>query len=133
VDTLIVTVHSVKLPVGFGKQAMKNMGTPLPVMAHPKKSIVEVKAEENCLAHALLITIGKVDNNANYKPYRQVRKIRSVVQTLLQETGINLPNDPGIPQLVRLKEHCRHYKITVYQSLSCKDVIYYTMTSKDIV
>jgi len=39
-DTLIVTVHSVKMPVGYGKHAMKSIGRPLSVMAHLKKSIV---------------------------------------------------------------------------------------------
>jgi len=27
---------------------------------------VEVKAEENCLAHALIIAIARVENDANY-------------------------------------------------------------------
>ena len=49
-DTLVVTVHSVKMPVGFG-YGIKIKGRPLSVMAHLKKSIVEVKDEENCLAH----------------------------------------------------------------------------------
>jgi len=41
-DTLAVTVLSVKMPVGFG-YGIKNKGRPLSVMAHLKKSIVEVK------------------------------------------------------------------------------------------
>jgi len=53
-DTLVVTVHSVTMPVGYGKHAIKSMGRTLSVMAHLKSSIVEVKAEENCLAHALI-------------------------------------------------------------------------------
>jgi len=43
-DTLVVTVHSVKMPVGYGKHAIKCMGRPLSVMAQLKSSIVEVKA-----------------------------------------------------------------------------------------
>jgi len=46
-DTLVVTVHSVKMPVGFGSVAPKSSGRPLSVMAHLKSIIVEVKAEEN--------------------------------------------------------------------------------------
>ena len=49
-DTLVVTVHSVRMPVGFAKSAIKRSGRPLSVMTHLKTSIVEVKAEENCLA-----------------------------------------------------------------------------------
>jgi len=66
-DTLVVTVHSVKMPIGFGKHAIKNRGRTLSVMAHRKRSIVEVQAEENCLAHALVIAIAKVDKDPNYK------------------------------------------------------------------
>jgi len=45
--TLVVTVHSVKMPVEFG-YGIKTKGRPLSVMAHIMKSIVEVKAEESC-------------------------------------------------------------------------------------
>jgi hypothetical protein len=48
-DQLIVEVHSVRIPGGFGG-GVKTKGRPLSVMAHLKKSIVEVKAENNCLA-----------------------------------------------------------------------------------
>jgi len=46
------------MPVEFGR-AIKTRSRPLTVMAHLKKSIVEVKAEENYLAHTLLIAIEK--------------------------------------------------------------------------
>ena len=55
-DTLVVTVHSVTMPAGFGR-GIKTKGRPLSVMAHLKRSIVEVKAEESCLAHAIIIAI----------------------------------------------------------------------------
>jgi hypothetical protein len=55
-DTFTFHVHSFMMPVGFGKRAEKTRGTTLSVMAHLKRSIVEVKAE-NCLAHALVIEI----------------------------------------------------------------------------
>jgi len=57
------------MPLGFGS-GIKSKGRPLSVMAHLKKSIVEVKAEENCQAHALIIAIARVENDANYKAYR---------------------------------------------------------------
>ena len=101
-DTLVVTVHSVKMSVGYGKRATKSMGRPLSVKAHLKKSIVEVKAEEYCLAHAIIIAITTVENDANYKAYRQGRKIRPVVLALLQETGTDLTSGEGIPELNRL-------------------------------
>ena len=61
-----MTAHSNRLPVGFGTHASKRRGRSLSVMAHLKRSVVEVKATENCLAHALIIAIAKADNNPMY-------------------------------------------------------------------
>jgi len=99
------------MPLGLG--GIKTLGRPLSVMAY-LKNIVQVKAESNCLAHALIIAVAKVDNYANYKAYRQGRKIRSVVQNLLQETGIDLTNGAGIPELNSFQELFQDYKIVVY-------------------
>jgi len=93
-------------------------------MAHLKQSIVEVKAEENCLAHAIIVAIARVDNNGNYTAYRKGRKIRPLVQALLQETAIDLTNGGGVTELNRFQENFRDYKIVVYQGLRCKDIIF---------
>jgi len=69
-DTLVLEVHSVKMPVGFGR-AVKTRGRPLSVLAHLKKSIVKVKSETNCLAHAIVIAIAKITNDPNYTSYRK--------------------------------------------------------------
>jgi len=84
-----MTVHSVRMPVGFGR-GIKSRGRSLPVMAHLKTNVVEVKASDNSLAHAIIIAIAKVENDPNYKAYRQGRKIRPVVQKLLDKTCIVL-------------------------------------------
>jgi len=73
---LLVTVHSVTMPVGYSKHAIKSMGRPLSLMAHLKRSLEEVKDEENYLAHVLIMAIARGDNAAKYKAYRQGRKIR---------------------------------------------------------
>ena len=117
-----MTVHSVRMPVGFGR-GIKSRGRPLPVMAHQKRSIMEVKATDNCLAHAI-IAIARVENYPEYVAYRRGYKIRPVVQKLLTETGISLTEGGGIPQLIKFQEHFRQYKITVYQGLACEDVIF---------
>ena len=52
-------------------------------MVHLKRIIVEVGAEENCLAHALIIAIARLINDPNYKAYRQGLQIRPVVDQLL--------------------------------------------------
>jgi hypothetical protein len=93
-------------------------------MAHLKRSVIEVKAEDNCLAHALVIAIAKATNDRNYKAYREGRKIRPVVQNLLAMTGIDLTRGAGIPEIERFQEHFGEYKIVVYEGLNCDDIMY---------
>jgi hypothetical protein len=111
-DPLIVTVHSVKVPVGFGGNGLKSKVRQLDTMAHLKKSIVRANADKNYLAHALLIAIAKVQNDPNYAAYRKGRKIRPEVQRLLETTDIDLSSGGGIPELERFRDHFRaQYKI----------------------
>jgi hypothetical protein len=122
-DPLIVTVHSVKIQVGFG--GVKNKGRQLDTLAHLKKIIVRVNADTNCLAHALVIAIAKGENDPNYEAYRKGRKIRPVLQCLLRTTGIDLSNGGGIPELERFQDHFHdQYKIVVCGCLNC-DSIYF--------
>jgi len=67
----VLEVHSVKMPVGFGGDGIKSKGRPLDTLAHLKRSIVMVKAETNCLAHAIVFAIAKITNDPNYKAYIQ--------------------------------------------------------------
>jgi len=55
-----------------------------------KSSIVEVRVEENCLAHALIKAIARLNNDPNYTAYFKGRKLRPVVRQLLESTGIDL-------------------------------------------
>jgi len=89
-DKLVVTVHSVKMPIGDGGDGIATKGRPLDIMVHLKRSIVQVREESNCLAHALVITKSKVDGDPNYNSYRRGYKIRPVVAVLLETTGIDL-------------------------------------------
>jgi len=93
-------------------------------MAHLKQCIVEVKAEENCLAHALVIAIARLENDPKYNSYRRGCRIRHVVQNLCETIGIHLSTGAGIPELVRFQEHFREYKIVVYHGLSCEDIMF---------
>jgi hypothetical protein len=83
-------VHSVKIPVGFGR--VKFRCRQIDTLAHLKKTIVHVNGAENCLVDALVIAMAKVENDPKYKAYRQGRKIRPEVQCLLETTGIDLSN-----------------------------------------
>ena len=89
-------------------------------MAHLKCCIVEFKAENNCLAHAL-IAKARSDNDPNYKAYHQGWKLRHVVEHLIQTTGIDLRNGGRIPELIRFQEQ---YRILVLGGLKCEDMVF---------
>ena len=121
-DRLVVVLHWVAMPVGFG--GVKTKGRQLAVLAHLKTSIIEVKAEENYLAHALIITIATLEKVPNYDSYRRERRILPVVSHLLQTTGIDLTNGGGIRELTPFQEYYEGYRIVVYGGLNCEDMIF---------
>ena len=125
-DTLTVVVHSVRMPVGFVLQGngIKTMGRPIFIVAHLNKSIVQVKSETNCVAHALIIAIAILTKDPNYKAYIQGRKIYPKVDQLLAATGISLGNGGGIPELERFQDHFRHCEIFVYTGLNCDEIMF---------
>jgi hypothetical protein len=121
-DPLTIVVHRVGMPVGFGR--VKTRGRPVDVMVDIKRSIIEVKARENCLAHALVIAIAKATNDPNYNSLGRGYKIRPAVQNLLATTGIDLSQGAGIPEIERFQEHFGEYKIVVYEGLNCDNIMY---------
>jgi hypothetical protein len=118
-----MTIHSVKMPIGNGGGGIPTKGRPLETMAHLKTSNVKVKAEENCLAHVLIITIARLTNDPDYKAYGQERKILPVVDHLFAMTGIDLTNGGVVPELIRFQEHIKEYRIVVFGGLKCKDLV----------
>ena len=66
-------------------------------MAKLKRSVVELKAEDICLALALILAIAKVDKYPNYESFRLGYKIRPVVRSFLDTTGIDLSGGRGSP------------------------------------
>jgi hypothetical protein len=105
------------MPVVFGR--INTKGRQISVMAHLKRSIIDVKAPENCLAHALVTVIAKIKNDPNYNSYRRGMKIFPAVNALLRETGIELRNGGGIPELTKFQEHLSGYRIVMYSGLRC--------------
>jgi len=85
---------------------------------------VEVKAEQYCLARALVIAISRLENDRNYNSYRRGCRIRPVVLNECETVGIDLSNEAGFPELVRIQEQFREYKIIVYHGLSCEDIMF---------
>ena len=106
-DTLVMTVHSLRMPIGHGGDGIATKGRPLDIMVYLKRSIVQVKAENNCLAHDLVVAKAKVDGDPNYNSYRRGYKIRHVVDRLLETTGIDLSAGGGVPELMRFQ----HFRV----------------------
>ena len=69
-----MTVHSVRMPVGFSTRVVKSRGRLLSVLAHLKRSVVEVNASENCLAHAIIIAIANLKNDPDHKHMCKVQR-----------------------------------------------------------
>ena len=74
-------------------------------MVHLKRSIIEVKAKSDCLAHALIIAISRITKYPNFVAYRRGYKVHQKVQDLLQTTGISLQHGGGIPELQKFQDH----------------------------
>ena len=101
-----MTVHSVTMPVGLAGEGMKRKGRPLANVVQVKRSIIEVRAEENCLAHALVIAIARLHNDPYYKAYSQGRKIRTVVPRITRDNRYGFEERCRIPEIARFQEHC---------------------------
>jgi hypothetical protein len=72
VGPLSITIHYVKMPIGLGKKCSKPKVGPLNDLVHLKRNTVHVDAETNCLPHALIIAIARVDTRITI----HIRKVR---------------------------------------------------------
>jgi hypothetical protein len=117
-DTITFHVHSLKMPVGFEK-AKTSKRRPRSVMAHLRKSIVEVKAELS----------------GPYPGYCYCQsKQRSLLQDLQAGTenpaqgprivaGVDLSRGGGIPELQGFQSHLSQYR-RVYSGLRCDSIMF---------
>jgi hypothetical protein len=67
-DKFVLDIHSVAMPVGSGR--LKTMGRPIDELINRKTSIIKVNAEQNCLAHAIVIAISRINKDPDYKSFR---------------------------------------------------------------
>jgi len=93
-------------------------------MVHLKRSIIEVKAKSDCLAHALILAIARITNDRDYNSNRKGYKILQKVKQLLQTTGISQQHVGGIQELQRFQDHFSEYRIVVYGGVDCRDIIF---------
>ena len=61
-----------------------------------KKSIVVVKAAFLCFAHALIISMARVNNDQKYVSYRHGWCLKEPVEELLNASGVDLSNGGGL-------------------------------------
>jgi hypothetical protein len=83
-DRLEVRLDYVRIPAGNGQLAEKTKGRSLDVLSAIKKSIVVVKAAFLCLAHALIISMARVNGDPKYKSYRDGYAMKEPVEELLR-------------------------------------------------
>jgi len=76
-------------------------------MAQLVWSIVEVKAEENSIAQALVFTMAKVTKDPDYQAYRKERKFLPKVRELWQEAGFHLSRGGGYLNSPHFSAICR--------------------------
>ena len=98
-DRLDVHLDHVRMPAGNGRMAEKTKGRSLGVLSAIKKSIVVVKAEFLCLAHALVIAMARVNSDPKYKSYKLGRCLNKPVEDLLKASGVDLSNGGGLEEL----------------------------------
>jgi hypothetical protein len=86
-DRLEIHADYVTLPSVYGKRALKPKRQSLNKLSKNKTSIVRVKSEVNCLAHALVIAMAKLNGDPNYPSYRDGHSIDEPVDELLKASG----------------------------------------------
>jgi hypothetical protein len=130
-DKLVIDIHSVAMPVGFGR--LKTMGRPMDELINRKTSIIEVKTDENCLEHAIIIAIARINNDPDYKTFRRgVKNNLPRVQQLLATTKIDLTRGARIPELVTFQNHfANKYRIVVYDGFDCNRIMFDGQTNSE--
>jgi len=123
-DRLDVHLDHVRMPAGNGRMAEKTKGRSLGVLSAIKKSIVVVKAEFLCLAHALVIAMVRVNSDPKYKSYRLGRCLNKPVEDLLKASGVDLYNGGGLEELQQFQDYFSDYKIVVSDGLSPDRLIF---------
>jgi hypothetical protein len=103
------------MPIGNGGGKIPAKGRPLAKHGTLKRGIVEVRAENNNLANALMIAIAKLSIDPNYKAFIQGRKVRPFVDCLLAKTGIDMTNGGVIPELMNFQEHFNDFRFVVLE------------------
>jgi len=93
-------------------------------MAHLKRSIVQVKTKEYCLAHTLFIAGARVKNDPNYQAYRKRRKILPKVSEQLQTSGFDLSREGGISELRDFQRNLSQYRILVYPGQQSENIMF---------
>jgi hypothetical protein len=108
-DRLEVHLDHVRMPVVNGKRAEKTKGRPLVVLSAIKKSIVVMKAAFLFLAHALIISMARVNGDPKSKSYRNRHGMIEPVEELLKTSGVYLSNGGGLEELEQFQEYLSDY------------------------
>jgi hypothetical protein len=83
-----------------------------------------VKARPQCLAHALVIAIARLNLDPLYKSFRSGYLLAEPVSELLKASSVDLTNGCNIPELQQFQAHLPDYKIVVYEGFSPDRLIF---------
>jgi hypothetical protein len=114
----------VRLPAGNSRTTEITKERCLVVPSAIRKSIVTVKTAFLCLAHALFITMTKVNGYLNYALYSVGKVLNQPVQEFLSASGVKLTNGRGFNGTEQFQNIRSDYKIIVYDDLSPDRVIF---------
>jgi hypothetical protein len=96
-DRLEIHTDYVTLP--SGNKRLQTKGQSMNRLSKNKTIIVRVKSEINCLAHALVIAMAKMNGDPNYTSYRDGYKINKPVAEILNASGVDLSSGGALMSL----------------------------------
>ena len=112
-DSFHLEISVVETPArGSGRMSLKNKS--LESMIRRKKSIVEIKNNDQlCAARALVTAKAKVDNDNNYNTIKRGTLIQTNLAQQLHQAA-NVPEGPcGLEEIAKFQEHLKDYQIVV--------------------
>ena len=95
-----------------------------------------MKAALLCLAHALIISMARMNGDPKYPLYRHGKCMKNPVEDLLKASGVDLSNGEGFEELEKFQEYLSDHKIVAFYCLnpdrimfsgnsdSCKKIVF---------
>jgi hypothetical protein len=76
------------------------------------------------MAHALVISMDRVNGDPEYQSYRKGNNLEHPVQCLLSASGVDLSNGGGLEELTQFQNYLSDHKIIVYDGTNSDKPIF---------